>query len=229
VGQPVYFRGTVSDPSGSFDISSAAVTIKDPSSVVLVNAAAMTLKADSGGATKTFEYAYTLPAGGSTGSWTATVTAKEGTENSVSHTRTGTFNVTGLPVVVMVKSANVGNVNPGQEIQYTITVQNQGAGPGTSIVIRDDHSPYTALSVNTFGTGAPFQFNGPTSGLAPGTAVYSNDKGATWTYSPNTCGGATPCYDANVTNWKIPMSNTFSFTGSFPYPSFTINYKALVR
>jgi uncharacterized repeat protein (TIGR01451 family) len=229
VGDPVNIRAVVSDPFGSYDISSASVTIKDSGGTVLVNAAAMTLKADSGAATKIFEYAYTVPAGGTPGSWTATVTAKEGMENTVTHTRTGTFSVTGLPVVVMVKSANVGSVNPGQEIQYTITVQNQGTGPGTSIVIRDDLSPYTALSVNTFGTGAPFQFNGPTSGLTPGTTVYSNDKGVTWTYSPNTCGGTTPCYDANVTNWKIPMSNTFSFTGSFPYPSFTINYKALVR
>jgi MSHA biogenesis protein MshQ len=53
--------------------------------------------ADSGLATKTFEYAYTIPTGSAGGIWDATVTANEGTEGAVTHTRAGGFAVQ-LPV-----------------------------------------------------------------------------------------------------------------------------------
>ena len=82
----------MSDPFGSYDITSANVTIKDPNNTIVVNAQAMTQVADSGLATKTYEYVYTpVPAAGPTGWWTANVTAKEGAENTVTDLGTGTF------------------------------------------------------------------------------------------------------------------------------------------
>lgn len=101
-GQTVYVRAVVSDPFGSFDITAAKATIKDSAGVVRVNAVAMTMVADSAvpppvppatAATKTFEYAYTIPSGVPGGVWSVDVTADEGTEGTVSHTRAGGFEV----------------------------------------------------------------------------------------------------------------------------------------
>lgn len=101
-GSTVYLRAVVSDPFGSFDITSANITIKDSNNVTKVAAAAMTEKADSAvpppvppavAATKTYEYAYTIPVGSAGGIWDAAVTANEGTEGTVTHTRAGGFAV----------------------------------------------------------------------------------------------------------------------------------------
>lgn len=92
-GLPVYLRAVVSDPFGSFDITSASVTVTDSNGVVQLTGGVMTAVQDSGAATKTFEYAFTIPVGAAGGLWSFAVTAKEGTENTVSHTRSGGFNI----------------------------------------------------------------------------------------------------------------------------------------
>ncbi len=101
-GTVVYLRAVVSDPFGSFDINAANITITDSKGTVKQAATAMTMVADSNvpppvapnyASTKTFEYQYTIPTGGAGGQWTASVNAKEGTENTVSHTRLGGFSV----------------------------------------------------------------------------------------------------------------------------------------
>ena len=86
-GSTVYVRAVVSDPFGSFDIASARISIIDPASVVRVANAAMTMVADSGAATRTYQYAYVVPAGAPPGGWSAQVTGVEGTEGIVTHTR----------------------------------------------------------------------------------------------------------------------------------------------
>ncbi len=55
-----------------------------------------------------------------------------------------------------------------------------------SVVLTDILSPYTSLGVNSYGTNAAFQFTDgtPVSGLSFGTPLYSNDYGASWTYTP---------------------------------------------
>jgi len=81
-GSTAYVRAVVSDPFGSFDIASARISIIDSASVVRVANAVLPMVADSGGATRTYEYAYAVPAGAPTGGWTAQVTAVEGTEGA---------------------------------------------------------------------------------------------------------------------------------------------------
>ena len=158
--QIVYVQAVVSDPFGSFDIVSApTITIKDPSNNVIVGNAAMTLKNDSGAAAKTFEYAYTVPAAGPGGIWSATVIAKEGTENSVSDTGVGTFRVVLLPGLTVLKSVLTlsdpvnGGTNPkaipGSVIQYTVIVTNSGYGAvdAGTVVITDPVPANTVLFV----------------------------------------------------------------------------------
>jgi uncharacterized repeat protein (TIGR01451 family) len=68
-GQPAYIRAVVSDPFGSFDITSATVTIKNPYGTTMVSDAVMSMVADSGSVTKTFEYQYAVPTSGPAGIW----------------------------------------------------------------------------------------------------------------------------------------------------------------
>ena len=80
IGSTVYVRAVISDPFGSFDIASARISITDAASVVRVANAALPQVADSGAATRTYEYAYVVPAGAPPGGWSAQITGVEGTE-----------------------------------------------------------------------------------------------------------------------------------------------------
>src|SRR5690606_1444390 len=79
-GDMVHIRTVVSDPFGSFDISGANLELLDAAGTVQLANAAMAQVADSGTATRTYEYAYTLPPAAALGDWTIRVTAREGTE-----------------------------------------------------------------------------------------------------------------------------------------------------
>lgn len=131
------------------------------------------------------------------------------------------------PDLTMVKSADAVTVVPGQIITYTLVVQNTGAGAATSVVLSDRLNPHTAFSLNGYGPGAPFSFTDgvPASGLSLGTPAYSNDGGATFTYTPvSGGGGAPPGYDSAVTHWRITMSGTQAAARGF-----TVAFRARVR
>ena len=104
-GATAYVRAVVSDPFGSFDITSAVVTILDANSSMVNSNAAMTEVADSGANTKTYEFAQIV--GAPLGAWTAVVTADEGTEGLVSDVDVNTFNVGGTPDVLLLKQSQV--------------------------------------------------------------------------------------------------------------------------
>ena len=79
-----------------------------PASVVRVANAALTQVADSGAATRTYEYAYVVPAGAPPGGWTAQITGVEGTEGTVTDTRVGGFVVLpNMPALRVTKTVDV--------------------------------------------------------------------------------------------------------------------------
>ncbi len=186
-GQNIYIRSLVSDPFGSYDISSASLFLTTPTGVVMVNNAAMTeVAADANGPFKTFEYLYpdppdTWPAGFVDGIWTARVTAEEGTEGLVRDTGVGTFRVASPPDIVMLKSVSTesdpvnSGINPmaipGALMLYTVTVTNTG-GSGAdsdSIEVTDAIPGDVKLYVgNPILPGGPVIFNDgmPSSGLS---------------------------------------------------------------
>jgi uncharacterized repeat protein (TIGR01451 family) len=201
----IRIRAVVSDPFGHDDITSAAITLLNPDNTSVVSAAPMTevapLSPGSPGATKTYEYAYTIPSGPS-GTWTARVTAKEGTEETVTHTGTGKFLVGG-PVISIVKTvstisnpvegSNNAKAIPGAIMAYEITVTNTGTGPADadSVIITDPLPANLRLVLNA--PVAPVEFDPGTStlSLAPtdvgdnSTPPYhdialSNDGGSTY-------------------------------------------------
>ena len=114
------------------------------------------------------------------------------------------------PAVTLVKSVSPGGTQPpGTDLTYTVVFTNSGGAPATSFVLTDP-DPATTLKINDntdFKVGSVVNDLG-TTGLSV-TVSYSNDGGATFTYTPASGGGGAPAgYDRNVTHIR------WSFTGS---------------
>jgi hypothetical protein len=141
--QDIYIEAIVSDPFGSFDITSTLISIKDSQGAPLINQQNMSLVTDSGVATKTFSYSYSLPDDAKIGDWVITVTSKEGSEDEIEHSSESILKViTQLPNISVAKfvevfsdpilgvnSANTfSKALPGAILTYTISAQNIGPG-----------------------------------------------------------------------------------------------------
>lgn len=154
-GDTVYVRADVSDPFGGYDVSSANLTLKDGNNTTVVNNLAMTAKTSptygSGTPSRIFEYAYTIPASPNFGTYTATVTAKEGTENTVSHTRSGTTIV--APKALTITKSHSGDFTAGTNNSYTLTVSNVGTATVTGTTTVKDTLATGLTFVSGTGTG----------------------------------------------------------------------------
>ncbi len=240
-GTTVYARAVVSDPFGSFDINpltQPTLDITDPGGAPVVTGQIMTEVADSGAATKTFETTWAVPATAVEGAWTARVTAYEGTEGNVSHSRAATVAVV-RPDLLVTKLSQVisdpfsGTTNPkaipGAVVLYTITVTNQGAGrvDNDSLVIEDPLQPGNSLYVDTSG-GDPVVFvdGAVPSGLGFSYAsdvAFSNQPGGgpPYTYAPTPDAEG---FDPQVTGLRVAPSGTMA--GAYgPAPGFQVRLR----
>ena len=244
-GDIVHVRAVVSDPFGSFDITGANLELLDAAGNVQVANAAMAQVADSGTATRTFQYAYTLPPAAALGGWTMRVTAREGTEGNVTDLGAGGFMVVQpLPTLLVSKVSQVlsdpvnGATNPkrvpGAVVRYTIGVVNSGPGTvdASSLVITDTVPPDAALYVAA-GGGGPVEFidGTPASGLAfnPATDVgYSNQPGggAPYTYAPVPDGQG---FDPAVTGVRIAPTGVMNAAGGAGQPAFSLRLRIRIR
>jgi uncharacterized repeat protein (TIGR01451 family) len=165
--QDISIEATVSDPFGSFDITSTLISIKDSQGTVLVNQQNMSLLTDSGVATKTFSYAYSVPDDAEIGDWVITVTSKEGSENEIDHSSQSILKIiTKLPNISVEKFVEVfsdpiigvNSVNnfskalPGAILTYTISAQNTGPGiaENNSVWISDAIPNKTHMLIKDF-------------------------------------------------------------------------------
>ncbi|MGD9596908.1 MAG: DUF3344 domain-containing protein [Steroidobacteraceae bacterium] len=244
-GDSVHVRAVVSDPFGSADITGARVDLVDANGVVQVANAALTQVADSGAATRTYEYAYTLPGNAAIGGWAMRVTATEGTEGTVTDLGVGGFAaVLPLPTLLVSKLSQViadpvnGATNPkripGAEVRYTIGVTNTGPGivDASSLVITDPLPVDAALFVAA-GGGGPVEFidGTPASGLAFNPAAdvtYSSQPGggAPYDYTPVPDGQG---YDGAVTGVRIAPTGAMDAAGGAGQPSFSIRLRVRIR
>jgi uncharacterized repeat protein (TIGR01451 family) len=250
---PVYIRAVVSDPFGSFDISSAALTLITPSGVHVVDDAAMTeVAADAAGPMKTYEFTYPeppaeWPAAAEYGLWTARVTAEEGTEGTVRHTHTGTLRVLSPPNIVMLKSVQVdsdpingttGSMSiPGAFMTYTVSVENHG-DTGTdadSVVVTDAIPDHTALSIG--GPGADpgpvsFSEHSTPSGLSfdpAGDVFFSIDGGSSFTLTTaDLLDDGNGC-DPRITHLRVNPKGIFNGDSATTAPGFTLRFRVRVR
>lgn len=243
----VYIRAVVSDPFGSYDVDPATggtapkLTLKDANGTTQLSAVNMTQVADSGAATKTFEYyvtgttGYALSNSAALGYWTPSVTATEGTEGTITHTANGSFDVEAPNLLVMkavsvVSDPTEGTTRPkaipGATMQYLINVSNNGKGTSdsNSLVITD---PIPANS--GFVVGSVIFNNGtPSSGLTLSAAnvSYSNNNGTTWTYTPVAGGDGT---DPAVTNIRFSPQGSMAGKTGGTAPSFSITFKVIIK
>ncbi|GEM_PF-3450005 len=243
-GQTVYVRAVVSDPFGSYDITAATVTIKKPGGTSVVTGAAMTQVADSGAATKTYEYAYVIPAGGTAGVWTAIVTAAEGSEGTVADSGTGGFTV-GMPMpnLTFLKFSQVERdpVNgttspkaiPGADVLYTLQVSNSGPGPvdNDTLVISDPLPANTKLYVGDLGQGSPVLFTD-----ADGDSGFTPPQPFTLDYFSDTAcsSGTTPSadpddFDLAIRCLLINMTGTMSGAAGAVTPDFSLIFRVRIQ
>lgn len=129
-GDILYVRASVSDPFGFADISGGSIAIKNPGGTTVATATLVngTHTKSTSGAIRVYEYAYTIPASPVVGTWTATVTANEGSEGTISHAANGTFAVGGR--VTLRKTWGVG-ATTGNAVSLTIA-GGTGATGGSS-------------------------------------------------------------------------------------------------
>jgi len=248
-GATIYVRSVVSDPFGSFDITSANVTLFDPLGTPLVSGGAMTGVADSGAATRTYEYAYTLPVSGPGGSWTVRVLANEGSEGTITHQRNAAILVSTATLTVL-KSVQTysdplhgttGPYNiPGARLLYTIQVTNSGIGatdPDT-VTILDAIPANTALQVTDLGgagSGPVLFIDGsPASGLtytfaSPGSPTddleFSTD-GLVWSYAPTPDANGV---DSNVRYIRVNPGNAMQGNTGGGDPGFEVRFMVIVQ
>jgi len=248
-GTTVYVRSVVSDPFGSFDITSANITLLDPVPTPVVSGAAMTQVADSGVATKTYEYAYTLPGSAADGTWTAQVTANEGTEGTITHQGNGTIFVSTASLTILKSVQTVsdpihGTTNPynipGAQMLYTIQVTNSGSGSTDTdtVVVNENIPANTALQVTDLGgagSGPVLFIDGsPVSGLTytftslgslTDDLEFSTD-GVDWTYVPTADANGV---DSNVLYLCINPKSAMLSNGGGGDPSFQLRFTVIVQ
>ena len=128
VGVTNYIRSVVSDPFGFNDITGMDIRINGGAPIAATSVA-------TAGCTRTYEHAWT-PA--IAGAYTIQVTAKEGTEGTVTHVATTNFTAVRPSVsVVKTKTAPTGASIPGSNVTYNIAITNTGLSPITTLPLQD--------------------------------------------------------------------------------------------
>lgn len=116
------------------------------------------------------------------------------------------------PNITLVKSVTpAGDAVPGAELTYTIAFANTGGQPAGNFQLTDP-DPTSGLRLDSF-----TDFKLGSAQLTPGTTgltatvEYSNDNGATWTFSPTSGGGgALAGYDNRVTHLRWRFTGNLS-------------------
>jgi uncharacterized repeat protein (TIGR01451 family) len=249
-GTNVFVRAQISDPFGSFDISSARITIIDPANVTQVNNQLMTAQGapatcnSLSAATCIFQYQYTVPASPSLGGWTVRVTGNEGAEGTVTDLGVGSFTVAiPQPSLTILKTSAVLSdpVNnttlpkriPQAVVRYDVTITN--SGPGTvdsgTLVITDPIPTDAAMYVST-ASGNPVVFvNGATaSGLtftyATNVTYSSTGVSGPWAYTPSPDVNG---FDAAVRAVRIAPAGVMSAASGGNNPAFTIQFRVRIN
>jgi uncharacterized repeat protein (TIGR01451 family) len=114
------------------------------------------------------------------------------------------------PLLSLSKSVDLANAAPGQDLVYAIVATTApGLDDATALVLVDPVPADVGLQIGS----ATFD---PGSSSLTATIQYSNDNGATWTYTPGTGGCGAPIqYDYCVTHVRWELSGTMPADQSF--------------
>ncbi|HEV7893544.1 MAG TPA: hypothetical protein VGP08_23220 [Pyrinomonadaceae bacterium] len=133
------------------------------------------------------------------------------------------------PSIGLVKSVTPsGTQVPGTDLTYTIAFSNTGGFPASAFILTDP-DPATVLKINDymdFKVGSVANTLG-TTGLTV-VVAYSNNGGATWTYTPASgAGGAPAGYDRNVTHIRWSFAGSLSHIS--PNNAGSVSFTARIR
>jgi len=130
---------------------------------------------------------------------------------------------------------------PGAVVQYTSVVTNQGAGASDAnsfrysnpvpvhgdLVVSDIAGPGSGPVVFTQGTpSSTLTYSYVSLASIADSLEFSNDGGATWTYTPTVGGNGT---DPNVTHFRVSPTGAFAAKTGVTGPSFTIQFRTRVE
>jgi uncharacterized repeat protein (TIGR01451 family) len=143
-----------------------------------------------------------------------------------------TINAAAPPSVSLVKSVSPGGTQlPGTDLLYTIVYTNTGGQPANTFIIIDPN-PTNAVPTERVFHNVDFKVGSMTT--SPGSTglvasfQYSNDGGATWTYTPvSGAGGAPANYDRVVTNVRWSFAGSLSQTA--PNNSGSVGFTVRIR
>ena len=129
--------------------------------------------------------------------------------------------ISGGPNVTIGRAVNPGGAAvPGTDLTYAITAINSGTIEAVAVTVIDSVAGQVAFKVGSVANALP-----------PGVSVavaYSNDGGATWTYTPASLGcGAAAGYDGCVNRIRWTLLNDLSAVA--PDNSCTFQYVARIR
>jgi uncharacterized repeat protein (TIGR01451 family) len=250
-GDTVYVRTVISDPFGGFDISNALISIIDANSNTVVSNDGMTEIAVASGSIKSYEYSYVVPAG-PLGTWSAVITANEGSEGLVSDNEVNSFYVGGTPDLVFLKTSQVisdgsgatalrAKAIPGATVLYRLSITNQGDGatdPLPELSIVDPIPAATSLCVaDPCAQGLnPIQFSDAPVGTDPSglTFNYLSDVEFSKSAGPGYIYGATLTpdaegYDEGVTSIRVTPSGQFNAASGLIPAGFEILFRVQVK
>jgi uncharacterized repeat protein (TIGR01451 family) len=247
-GATVYVRAQISDPFGSFDISSARITIRDPANTDVITDQLMTAQGapatcnSQSAATCIYQYAFVVPADPPVGGWTVRVTGHEGVEG-VQDLGVGSFVVEiPQPALTILKTSAVISdpVNgavlpkriPNAIVSYGVTVTN--SGPGTvdagTLVITDLIPAHSTLFVGTAPGAVTFTNGATPSGLsfvqASHVSYSSVGVAGPWDYAPSPDADG---FDAAVRAIRITPAGVMSAASGASNPAFTIQFRVRIR
>lgn len=234
-GDTIFLRARISDPFGSFDITSALIDVLDVNNSVVLPPTAMTPVQDiPGSGEKIYQFSGAAP-DWTAGPYTLRVRANEGTEGTVFAIGTLLMAVSPQPPELSLErnvsvaggtpGTNV-NASPGDPLTYGIVLGNTGTGPATEVVLEERLDRYVSFNLNGFGTGQPFELTQGSvpSGLSMGQITYSNNQGISFDYVPVSGGGGAPAgFDTRVTHFRIRFNGDMA-----PQGTLQLRYRARV-
>ena len=155
---------------------------------------------------------------------TASVDASSQPDDDTSNNTSAVSITVEAPVITVSKSSNVTSGDPGTVIVYTVTVTNTGNSEATDVLMDDALGQFTEFGFHAYGDGVHFDFidGGTPSGVTPGTPTFDD---GTDTFSYAVPAGPTQVFDANVTDWRLPMVGDMNHSNA----SFTIRYQVRVQ
>ena len=158
-GTDVYVRAVVSDPFGTDDITGATLDLVDPEGTVVVDNGDMAEVSATGAYPKIFQYQTAIPHEGPVDFWTATVTAAEGSEGTVTDTGVATILVSSvIGADLAITKFHSDTFFENHTARFTLRVTNYGPQDQVAAVVVTDVLPAGLAYVSS--TGADWTLTG---------------------------------------------------------------------